>query len=144
MRALFFSPIWNNLIKNYLYTDQVTIWWKESVFKIWLIRFLVKALSDFFSAWTHFISSERIYIYIYILKLNWQIRLQVVIEKIGLQIAHFNKIKGQRFWYLKHCWFQIVTKVIGDKKNQWWNTPITIFLLEGGYFCIGVQEEAVN
>ena len=63
MCALFFAPVWNNLIKNYLYTVQVTIWSKERVFKIWLIRFLVKALYDFFLAWTHFISSERIYIY---------------------------------------------------------------------------------
>ena len=61
--ALFFAPIWNNLIKNYLYTVQVTIWSKERVLKIWLIRFLVKALYDFFLAWTHFISSERICIY---------------------------------------------------------------------------------
>ena len=81
--ALFFAPRWNILIKNYLYTVQVTIWWKERVFKIWLIRFLVKALYDFFLAWTHLISSERIYI-------NWQVRLQVVIEKTGLQIAHSN------------------------------------------------------
>ena len=81
--ALFFAPRWNILIKNYLYTVQVTIWWKERVFKIWLIRFLVKALYDFFLAWTHLISSERIYI-------NWQVRLQVFIEKTGLQIAHSN------------------------------------------------------
>ena len=61
MCDLFFAPIWNNLIKNYLSTVQVTIWSKERVFKIWLIRFLVKALYDFFLAWTHFISNERIY-----------------------------------------------------------------------------------
>ena len=63
MCALFFAPVWKNLINNYLYTVQVTIWSKERVFKIWLIRFLVKALYDFFLAWTHFISNERIYIY---------------------------------------------------------------------------------
>ena len=63
MCALFFAPIWNNLIKNYVNTAQVTIWSKERVLKIWLMRFLVKALYDFFLAWTHFISSERIYIY---------------------------------------------------------------------------------
>ena len=27
---------------------------------------------------------------LYIMKLNWQVRLQVVIEKTGLQIAHSN------------------------------------------------------
>ena len=63
MCAFFFAPIWKNLINNYLYTVQVTIWSKERVFKIWLIRFLVKALYAFFLAWTHFISNERIYIY---------------------------------------------------------------------------------
>ena len=31
MSALFFAPRWNNLIKNYFYTVQVTIWWKESI-----------------------------------------------------------------------------------------------------------------
>ena len=62
MCALFFAPIWNDLIKNYLYTVPVNMWWKERVFKIWLIRFLEKALYDFFLAWAHFISSERIYI----------------------------------------------------------------------------------
>ena len=61
--ALLFAPIWNNLIKNYLYTVQVTIWSKERVLEIWLIRFLVKDLYDFFLAWTHFICSERIYIH---------------------------------------------------------------------------------
>ena len=63
MCALLFAPIWKYLINNYLYTAQVTIWSKERVFKIWLIRFLVKALYDFFLAWTHFISNERICIY---------------------------------------------------------------------------------
>ena len=63
MFALFFAPLWNNLIKNYLYTVQVTIWWKERVFKIWLMRLLVKTLYDIFLAWTNFISSESIYIY---------------------------------------------------------------------------------
>ena len=48
MCVLFFASIWNNLIKSYLYTVQVTIRSKERVFKIWLIRFLVKALYDFF------------------------------------------------------------------------------------------------
>ena len=43
---------------------------------------------------------------LYILKLNWQTSLQVVIEKTGLQIAHSNKIRGQKFWYLKNCWSQ--------------------------------------
>ena len=63
MCALFFAPIWKKLISNYLYTVKVTIWSKERLFKIWLIRFLVKALYDFYLAWTHFISNERIYIY---------------------------------------------------------------------------------
>ena len=112
MCALFFAPIWKNLINNYLYTVQVTIWSKERVFKIWLIRFLVKALYDFFLAGTHFSSSERIYIHwSQFDKLGYKL---VVIGKTGLQIAHSNKVRGQRFWCLKHCWFQIVTKVIGD------------------------------
>ena len=63
MCTFFFASIWKNLINNYLYTVQVTIWSKEMVLKIWLIRFLVKTLYDFFLAWRHFISFERIYIY---------------------------------------------------------------------------------
>ena len=54
MRPLFFAQIWKIFINNYLYTVQVTIWSKESVFKIWLIRLLVKTLGDFFLAWTRF------------------------------------------------------------------------------------------
>ena len=63
MCALFFAPIWKNVINNYLYTVQMTIWSNEWVLKIWLIRFLGKALFDFFLPWTHSISNEGIYIY---------------------------------------------------------------------------------
>ena len=113
MCALFFAPIWKNLITNYLYTVQVTIWSKEWVLKIWLIRFLVKALFDFFIAWTHFISNERIYIYWSCFgKLGYKL---VVLGKTGYKYHIPTKVRGKRFWYLKHCWFQIVTKVIGDK-----------------------------
>ena len=80
---------------------------KGRLFTIWLIRFLVKALYDFFLAWTHFISNERIYIYWSSFgKLGYKL---VVLGKTGLQIAHSNKVRGQRFWYLKHCWFQLET-----------------------------------
>ena len=34
---------------------------------------------------------------LYILKLNWQIRLQVVIEKTGLQIAHSLRLEVKGF-----------------------------------------------
>ena len=50
------------VLNNYVYTVPVTIWSKERIFKIWLIKFLVKALYCFFLAWTHFIFNERIYI----------------------------------------------------------------------------------
>ena len=97
---------------------------------------------DFFLAWTHLISSERIYIYwSQFGKLGYKL---VVLGKTGLQIAHSNKVRGQRFWCLKHCWFQIVTKVIRDKYYQWWSTSISIFLLEVACFSTGVQEDTVN
>ena len=87
--CFFFAPKWKSLINNYLYTVQLTIWSKERVFKIWLIKFLVKALYDFFLAWTHLISSERIYIYwSQFDKLGYKL---VILGKTGLQIAHSNK-----------------------------------------------------
>ena len=51
------------ILYNYLYTVQVTIWSEERVFKIWLIRLLVKALGDFFLA-EHISFPMRKFIYI--------------------------------------------------------------------------------
>ena len=74
---------------------------------------------------------------LYILKLNWQIRLQVVIEKTGLQIAHSTRLE------VKVLIFEVLLVSDCHKSNLGWlELGITIFLLEGGYF--GVQEEAVN
>ena len=101
MCALFFAPVWKNLINNYLYTVHVTIWSKERVFKIWLIRFFVKTLWFSLSMKTFYFQWGDLYI----LKLIWQIRLQVSCSwENGLTNSTFQKkVRGQRIWYLKDC-----------------------------------------
>ena len=58
----------------------------------------------------------------------WKILINNYVCTVQVTIWSKERVRGQRFWYLKHCWFQIVIKVIGDKEYQWWSTYISVFV----------------